>query len=94
MAYMIYVVSPTELIFGNKQPNVDLSIVFAFVILSIKNLISNAITSLPNLIATANEYIVYSASNATTGIQFTLTQAELNGYVLGGFMPKTAQIGG
>ncbi len=92
MAYMIYVVSPTELIFGNRHSHTDFAIVLAFVILSLKNLISNAITSLPGLVAKANEYIIFTASNATTGIKYTITTAEMNGYGLTNYIPNLIQL--
>jgi hypothetical protein len=89
IAYVIYVISPTELFFGTRHPFSDFAIVISYVIMSVKDLIGNAAATLPELIQAAPAYLKFTVTSATQGIPFTISQSELNAFkLIGGAIPE------
>lgn len=82
IAYIIYVVSPTEILFGERRSGIDVSIVLAYVIMSVKDLVGNAAATLPDLIRTSPAYIKFSITQAAEGVPFLISQEELNAFSL------------
>ncbi len=77
IAYIIYAISPTELLFGERHAHADLTIVSAYIIMSVKDLVGNAAATLPELYASAASYIKLSVSEPTaSSVIFALTSEE------------------
>ena len=88
IAYVIYAVSPTELFFGERDGHIDILAVIAYVIMGVKELIGNAIATLPDLIITAPTYIHFKASEAAVGIPIAITDAEMNAWLTLKIIPE------
>ena len=94
ICYVIYAVSLTDLFFGNRHEGVDLTIIAAYVMMSLKELIATALFTQAQLTALASSYVSFSVSDATTGVPFQVSTAELNSYNLLHIVPRGAELAG
>ena len=92
IGYVIYAVSPTELFFGERSGGIDLTIVASYVLLSIKDFVGNAVVVVQQSATQAGAYIAYAASNATVGVPFPVSTAELNSYQLLRIVPRAGEL--
>jgi hypothetical protein len=88
IAYIIYVVSPTELFFGERHAGSDLTIVVAYVIMSAKDLIGQAMSQLPILVQSAPSYVKFVPTQVTNAVPFAITAEEMNAYHIFGAIPS------
>jgi hypothetical protein len=88
IAYIIYAVSPTELFFGERHAGCDLTIVVAYVIMSAKDLVGQAVATLPVLIQSSPKYVKFVPMDVANAVPFAISSAEMNAYHVFGAIPS------